>query len=104
MGTGSKIRCGRFMSELKNSFHTELGIMILLNDEKNMESKLDVLTAISLATKNKETVEICERIRERICSEEVPEKRKNLVRSPKNKRIYKVNPREKESHEMDGAE
>lgn len=92
------------MSELKNPFHTELGIAILLNDEKEQKAKLDLLTAIGLTTKNKETFEICERIRERICNEEVPEKRKDLVRSPETQRIYKADPRKEEPNEVDGEE
>jgi hypothetical protein len=59
------------MSELKNSFHTQLAIGILLNDENELEKKLDLLTAIGLAATNEETFKICEGFRDRLCSEEV---------------------------------
>ena len=58
-------------SELKNSFHTELAIGILLNDEPDIETKCDMLTAIGLASSNEEVFKICEKFRDRICSEEV---------------------------------
>jgi hypothetical protein len=54
---------------LANSFHTQLAIGILLNDEKELEAKLDLLTAIGLAASSEETFEICEGFRERLCGE-----------------------------------
>lgn len=59
------------MSELKNSWHTQLAIGILVNDEKSLDAKLGLLTEIGLATENEETFKICEEFRNRICAEEV---------------------------------
>lgn len=56
---------------LKNSFHTELAIGILLQDEETLDDKLSLLTEISLTSKNKETFGICEAFRERLCNEEI---------------------------------
>lgn len=56
---------------LKNSFHTELAIGILISDEETLDAKLSLLTEISLTSKNKETFGICEAFRERLCCEEV---------------------------------
>jgi hypothetical protein len=54
--------------ELNNSFHTELAIGILLNDEKNFETKLAMLTEIGIVSENEETLRICEKFRDRLCS------------------------------------
>jgi hypothetical protein len=61
---------------LKNSFHTELAIGILISDEETLDAKLDLLTEISLTATNKETFAICEKFRERLCSKEIQESRK----------------------------
>lgn len=58
------------MSELKNKFHTELAIGILLQDEDTLEEKLNLLTELSLSTTKRETFEICEGFRERLCNEQ----------------------------------
>lgn len=62
---------------LTNSWHTQLAIGILLNDEKELETKLNLLTEISLTTKNDETFKICERFRDRLCTEDKKEKSKS---------------------------
>lgn len=56
--------------ELINPFHTQLAIGILLQDEDALEEKLNLLTEISLATTKRETFEICEGFRERLCNQE----------------------------------
>lgn len=56
---------------LKNSFHTELAIGVLINDEESIDAKLSMLTEIGLASTSRETFEICERYRERLCNEEM---------------------------------
>lgn len=92
------------MSELKNSWHTELAIGILINDEPTLENKLDLLTEIGLTASNKETFAICEKFRNKLCDEEVQKGREDLLPSPKTQRIYKVNPRKEKSHEVDDGE
>jgi hypothetical protein len=87
---------------LKNPFHTQLAIGILISDEKTLEAKLDLLTAIGVGSTDKETFNLCEGFRQRLCDEEVEEEREMLLRNSKTKRIYKSNPREKEFNEMDG--
>lgn len=67
------------MSELKNSWHTELAIGILINDEKDLETKLSLLTEIGLTSKNQETFSICEKLRERLCAEESEKERGKLL-------------------------
>ena len=52
------------------SYHVELAIWVLLNEESNIESKLSLLTEIGIASSNDETFKICEKFRERLCSEE----------------------------------
>jgi hypothetical protein len=69
---------------LKNSFHTELAIGILISDEVELERKLDMLTEISLCVSSKETLAICERFRERLCGEQEKTRRPDSL-----PRIYK---------------
>lgn len=57
------------MKELKNAWHTELAIGILINDEVELEAKLDLLTSIGITTSNDETFKLCEKIRESLVSE-----------------------------------
>lgn len=64
---------------LKNSFHTQLAIGILLNDEKELEAKLNMLTEIGLTASNKETFKICEDFRERLCRKEVAQERADYL-------------------------
>lgn len=72
------------MSELKNSFHTELAIGILINDEKELEAKLNLLTEIGLTATSKETFSITEKFRARLCGQEMEDKQRESV-----SRIYK---------------
>jgi hypothetical protein len=85
---------------LKNSFHTQLAIGILISDEKTLESKLDLLTAISVGSTSKETFDLCEGFRERLCDEEIQEVREKLLRDSKTKRVYKSNSRQEELNEV----
>lgn len=66
---------------LKNSFHTELAIGILLSDEETLDAKLNLLTELSLTCSNPETFSLCEKFRERLCNEEIQEGRKDLLPS-----------------------
>lgn len=66
---------------LKNSFHTELAIGILINDEKDLEAKLNLLTEIGLTTGNKETFSITEKFRESLCSEKMDDKQREHLPS-----------------------
>lgn len=79
---------------LKNSWHTELAIGILIHDENDLDTKLSLLTEIGLTTKNEETFSICEKFRDRLCAEENLEER-NSVPPP----IYKRAPRDGEAPE-----
>lgn len=65
------------MSELKNSWHTQLAIGILINDEKSLDAKLGLLTEIGLATENEETFKICEDFRNCLCVEKVEKSRQD---------------------------
>lgn len=91
------------MSELKNSFHTELAIGILLNDEPELSGKLDLLTAIGLAASNKETFGLCEKFRNRLCDSERKDQRKDALPP-----IHKQRPRRdsgnEKSNELHGEE
>jgi hypothetical protein len=88
---------------LKNPFHSQLAIGILIGDEKTLEAKLDLLTAIGVGSTDKETFNLCEAFRERLCDEEIQEGREKLLRDSKTKRIYKSNPRKEEFNEVDDA-
>jgi hypothetical protein len=55
---------------LSNPINTQFAIAILLNDEKTIDSKLDLLTSITLGTTNEETIKICEDFRYRLASSE----------------------------------
>lgn len=83
---------------LKNSFHTQLAIGILLNDEKELEAKLNMLTEIGLTASNKETFKICEDFRERLCVEKVEKKRSNDL-----PRIYKARSKRSSRNEVANA-
>lgn len=80
---------------LKNSFHTQLAIGILLNDEKELESKLSLLTEIGLTASSEETFKICEEFRQRLCAEEVAQKRSDDL-----PRIYKARPKRSSGNEV----
>lgn len=90
---------------LKNSFHTQLAIGILLNDENGLEAKLDLLTAIEIETGNEETMRICEEFRERLCrTEEMAQGREELLSSSEADRIYKRDLRNEEPNEVHEGE
>ena len=56
---------------LKNSFHTQLAIWILLQDEETLDDKLNLLTELSIRSPKEEMLKICEEFRERLCNEEI---------------------------------
>lgn len=72
LSSGAKMKfINRSSSEpLKNSWHTEMAIGILLNDEELLEDKLDLLTSISLDSTNEETFRICEKLRDNLVNSE----------------------------------
>lgn len=83
---------------LKNSFHTQLAVGILLNDEKKLEAKLNMLTEIGLTSSNKETFKICEEFRQRLCVEKVEKKRSDDL-----PRIHKTRPKRSPGNEVANA-
>jgi hypothetical protein len=80
---------------LKNSFHTQLAMGILISDEKELESQLALLTEIGLTASNEETFKICEDFRERLCREQVETGRSNNV-----PRIYKARAKRSPGNEV----
>jgi hypothetical protein len=70
------------VSELENSFHTELAIGILLNDEKELENKLNLLTEIGLTATSSETFSLCEKFRERLVRDQEDSREWKNVSSP----------------------
>jgi hypothetical protein len=89
--------------DLKNSFHTELAIGILLNDEKELETKLELLTEIGLISKNEETFRICEKFRSRLCSGQEKTGR-TVDLHPIHKVRTKRSPRKEITNATNGAE
>lgn len=87
---------------LKNSFHTQLAIGILLNDEPDLVSQLGLLTEISLASRNDETFKICEGFRERLCGQQKEEVRANDIHLVKTRRLTSGNSRDAKFTKMDG--
>ena len=65
---------------LKNSFHTQLAVGILLQDEETLDDKLNLLTELSIRSPKEEMLKICEEFRERLCREEVEKIRANGLR------------------------
>lgn len=75
------------MKQLKNSFHTELAIGILLNDEELLDDKLELLTAIGLAATNEATFKLTEKFRGIVVdAEEAKEKGAAKKRNSKKRR------------------
>ena len=63
---------------IKNSRHTKLAIGILINDEPDINAKLELLTCIGIQSHNKEVFGICENIREYIIQKDAIEKNKEV--------------------------
>lgn len=55
-------------------------IMHLINQEPDLESKLDLLTTISITTTSEDVFRSCEQIRNEICPETIQESRQELLR------------------------
>lgn len=85
---------------LKNSWHTELAIYVLLSDI-DQEDKLDLLTNVGLSTKNKELFKLTESIRSKLCDQEMEESRTELLSGQKAERIHKRDMRKDQANEMD---
>ena len=55
-------------------------ISFLINQEPDLENKLDLLTAISITTTSEDVFRSCEHIRNEICPETIQEIREELLR------------------------
>jgi hypothetical protein len=87
-----------------NNFNTRVAIGTLLNDEKELETKLELLTEISLATRNVKTVEICEEYRFLLCDEESTSKGHDILHLAIAKYDGDRNSGNEESNEVYGGE
>lgn len=92
------------MSELKNSFHTELAIGILLQDEDTLENKLNLLTEIGLTATSNGTFAICEKLRNQLCDKEISPGREDILRDSKTHGHYYSDSGNEEVTEMDGEQ
>ena len=52
----------------------------IINQEPNLENKLDLLTAIGISTTSEDVFRSCEQIRNEICPETIQESREELLR------------------------
>jgi hypothetical protein len=88
---------------LKNSWHTKMAIGVLLNDEVELDRKLDLLTEIGLTASNPETFAICEEFRHSLCYEKDEKGRNDNLSGAETQRIYKRDQGKEKLNEMDGV-
>ena len=61
--------------------HVKLALRVLLNEEDDFETKLNMLTEISIQTRCKETFSACEELRNLFCDEQIPNQGKDVLPS-----------------------
>ena len=73
----------------------------IINQEPNLENKLDLLTAIGISTTSEDVFRSCEQIRNEICPETIQESREELLRGS-NVIGIEDNTNEERINEVDG--
>jgi hypothetical protein len=59
-------------------------VRTLIQEEQELETKLDLLTSITVACRQETLTTVCEEIREELCVGEVPKGREDILRGLKN--------------------
>ena len=86
-----------------SSLSIELALSVLLDNEPQDEVKLDLLTEIGLTTTNKEIFEVCEKIRDAICSGQDSQGKSDDLCGEKEPQEI-CDSRDEESNDLDGEE
>lgn len=80
---------------------TMASVFHIINQEPNLENKLDLLTAIGISTTSEDVFRSCEQIRNEICPETIQESREELLRGS-NVIGIEDNTNEERINEVDG--